>query len=82
MKIIQIFFLVAALTSCRKEETRTCECKDPYGNILRKNTRTGDKQSIKEFEDQCRKDGTVTTQTSSNGTVTTSSSTTTPCELK
>lgn len=78
----RILTLLAAsiiLTSCFKKITKTCTCKNPWGQIvLQQTNETNDKKASKEFEDECR--AKPNTYTSSGSNVATTS-TTVPCEI-
>ena len=73
---------VLLLISCSKTETSTCVCKDNTGKVISQRSHSGDKKSVKQFEDECLRDETTVSQISYSGTLTTTSSTSTPCQLQ
>lgn len=76
MKHLFFILVVIVMGSCAK--TKTCTCKDSWGTVNRTyQMKTNSKAKLQKFEEDCKKDGTITTVTTPTG----SSTTTTPCEI-
>lgn len=72
--ILLMFLFGVVFTSCMKEQSKTCVCKDAQGNILQQQTmKTSRKKDLQKFEDDCNKKSVQSTNL--NGT------TNVPCEI-
>ncbi len=73
---------IIALFSCGKNITKTCECKDAWGQTVSKSTsQTRSKKDSQAFVDECNKKSITSSNTSGSGPTAVTTTTVVPCRI-